>query len=82
MLSPDEARQKYFGLGAVPGGDTPYMQQQMFSLRALAERDADAPFAKPAPPAPADPPETTTRTRTTSTWARSRNALTAGLLYG
>ena len=54
-LSPDEAREKYFGLGAVPGGDTPYLQQQMFSLRALAERDADAPFSKPAPaPAAAD----------------------------
>ena len=54
-LSPNEARRKYFGLGTVVGGDTPYMQQQNFSLRALAERDADAPFSKPAPPPPASP---------------------------
>lgn len=57
-LSPDEARRKWFGLGKVKGGDTPYMQQQNFSLAALAERDADKPFAKPepAPTAPALPP--------------------------
>jgi HK97 family phage portal protein len=59
-LSPDEARRKYFGLGKVVGGDTPYMQQQNFSLRALAERDADAPFAKPAPAPPAAPAQTET----------------------
>jgi phage portal protein BeeE len=52
-LSPDEARQKWFGLGTVKGGDTPYMQQQNYSLAALAERDADSPFSKPAPAAPA-----------------------------
>lgn len=54
-LSPNEARRKYFGLGKVKGGDTPYMQQQNFSLAALAERDADQPFAKPSPAAPAAP---------------------------
>ena len=52
-LSPDEARRKWFGLGPVPGGDTPYMQQQNFSLAALAERDADQPFSRAAPPSPA-----------------------------
>jgi HK97 family phage portal protein len=51
-LAPDEARFKYYGLGPVLGGDTPYMQQQYFSLRALAERDATNPLAKPAAPAP------------------------------
>lgn len=54
-LSPNEARFKYFGLGPVPGGDTPYMQQQWFSLKALAERDASDPFAKPTPATPAAP---------------------------
>jgi HK97 family phage portal protein len=54
-MSPDEARKRYFGLGKVPGGDTPYLQQQYFSLAALAERDAAKPFAKPDPvAAPAD----------------------------
>jgi HK97 family phage portal protein len=52
-LSPNEARAKYFGVGTVKGGDTPYLQQQMFSMAALAERDAEQPFAKPAPAAPA-----------------------------
>ena len=59
VLSPDEARKKYFGVGKVAGGATPYMQQQMFSLAALAERDANDPFTKPAPAptaAPALPP--------------------------
>jgi phage portal protein BeeE len=48
-MSPDEARWKYFGLPPVTGGDTPYMQQQMFSLKALAKRDQNDPFAAPAP---------------------------------
>jgi HK97 family phage portal protein len=56
-MSPDEARERYFGLGPVEGGDTPYMQQQMFSLKALAKRDAEDPFSKPAP-APAAAPAT------------------------
>jgi HK97 family phage portal protein len=45
-MSPNEARLKYFGLGPVPGGDTPYLQQQYYSLEALAQRD----FSGPAPP--------------------------------
>ena len=44
----DEARAK-FDLGPVEGGDTPYLQQQNFSLAALAERDRNKPFAKPEP---------------------------------
>jgi len=57
-MSPDEARKKYFGLGPVKGGDTPYMQQQYFSLAALAQRDATNPLAQPPPPPPApkEPP--------------------------
>jgi HK97 family phage portal protein len=55
--SPDEARRKYFGLGPVTGGHTPYMQQQMFSLEALAARDANDPFAKPTPAPMALPAE-------------------------
>lgn len=45
-MSPDEARKKYFGLGRVAGGATPYLQQQNYSLAALAKRDAQAdPFS-------------------------------------
>ena len=52
-LSPNESRKKWFGYGPVKGGETPYMQQQNYSLAALADRDADAPFSKPAPAPPA-----------------------------
>lgn len=54
-MSPNEARMRYFDLGPVEGGDSPYMQQQNFSLEALAERDSNKPFAKPAAPEPAAP---------------------------
>jgi HK97 family phage portal protein len=53
VLSPNEARLKYFGLGPVDGGETPYLQQQMYSLAALATRDPAAPQAMAAPAAPA-----------------------------
>src|SRR5262245_44136031 len=52
-MAPNEARRKYFNLPPVPGGDTPYLQQQYQSLEAAAKRDAMA--AEPAPssiPAP------------------------------
>jgi phage portal protein BeeE len=54
-LTINEIRRKFYGLGPVEGGDVVYLQQQMFSLAALAERDAAAPFATP-PPAPAAAP--------------------------
>ena len=53
-LSPNEARQKYFGLGPVPGGESPLAQQQYYSLAALAARDT----AAPTPPTPAPDPDT------------------------
>jgi|SRR5262245_59363424 len=53
-LSPNEARYKYYGLGPVAGGDTPYLQQQYWSLEAAAAREA-APPPAPQPPPPAEP---------------------------
>lgn len=47
-MAPDEAR-KRFNLPPVPGGQYPYLQQQNYSLEALAKRDADDPFSQPAP---------------------------------
>ncbi len=44
-MSPDEGRKK-LNLGPVEGGNTPYLQQQNYSLAALARRDQD--------PAPSD----------------------------
>ena len=52
LMSPDEARRKYMGLGSVTGGESPMAQQQYYSLAALAERDQDKPFAKPTPATP------------------------------
>jgi len=79
-LSPDEARKKWFGLGSVKGGNTPYMQQQNFSLAALAERDQDAPFSKPepAPAAPVAPPidDEADEQKFISTLAKSLEGLT------
>ena len=48
-LSFNEARKKYHYVGPVKGGDSPIAQQQMFSLEALAQRDASDPFTKPTP---------------------------------
>lgn len=58
LLAPDDGRKKV-GLGPVPGGDTPYLQQQNYSLGALAKRDAQKdPFAFTSkPPAASQPPE-------------------------
>jgi phage portal protein BeeE len=59
LLSPDEGRRD-LDLPPVPGGNTPYLQQQNYSLAALAKRDAqENPFgaSKPEPaPQPAAPP--------------------------
>lgn len=59
ISAPNEARRKFNQLPVV-GGETPYLQQQNFSLAALAKRDAgEDPFgtAKPPAPAPAPAPE-------------------------
>lgn len=50
FLTPNQARNKENML-PVEGGDTPYMQQQNFSLSALARRDAqEDPFGSPQKP--------------------------------
>lgn len=54
-MSPNEARFRYLDLGPVSGGDSPYLQQQNYSLAALAKRDAKAdPFGTTPAPAPPD----------------------------
>jgi HK97 family phage portal protein len=61
IIAPNEARAE-IGYAPVDGGDKPYLQQQNYSLEALAKRDATAdPFATakpPAAPAPTEPAET------------------------
>jgi HK97 family phage portal protein len=56
ILTPDEGRAR-LGYGSVKGGNTPYLQEQNYSLAALAKRDAkDDPFEK-APGEKLAPPE-------------------------
>lgn len=64
IIKPNEARRR-IDLPPVPGGDTPYLQQQNYGLEALARRDAmegapattvpgtNPPKTPPAEPAPA-----------------------------
>lgn len=54
-LSPNEARLRWLDAEPVEGGDSPMLQQQQFSLAALAERDASDPFSKPTPGPAATP---------------------------
>jgi len=55
LMKPDEARGK-LRLDPVPGGDAVYLQQQNYSLAALARRDAQPdPFGTAAPAAPTIP---------------------------
>lgn len=59
-MSPNESRARYLDLGPVAGGDSPYLQQQNYSLAALAKRDAKAdPFTATGTPPPAAPEDTT-----------------------
>lgn len=55
-LSPDETRAKYFGVGTTPGGDQVYMQQQMWPLQQLAERNIPVPTIPGQVPAPMNTP--------------------------
>lgn len=55
-LTPNEQRKK-LGQKPVAGGDSPMLQQQNFSLEALAKRDQQSdPFGTAPAPAPVEPP--------------------------
>jgi phage portal protein BeeE len=60
VMAPNEARAK-LDLEPVDGGEGPYLQQQNYSLQALAKRDAQAdPFAPNTPssaPSTPQPPQ-------------------------
>jgi HK97 family phage portal protein len=56
IKKPNESRLR-LNLSPVTGGDTPYLQQQNYSLSALNKRDTQAdPFAPKTPPTPPQPP--------------------------
>ncbi|APZ53132.1 phage portal protein, HK97 family [Salipiger abyssi] len=55
IIAPNEGRAK-FGYGPVAGGEMPYLQQQNYSLEALAKRDAQPdPWGAGQPARPAAP---------------------------
>lgn len=56
IIAPDEARKRINQI-PVPGGKYPYLQQQNYSLEALAQRDATNPLAVVSPPAPTMTPQ-------------------------
>lgn len=56
LMSPNEGRLK-IDLPSVPGGDHPYLQQQNYSLEALAKRDEREMNPPPPPPPPEDDEE-------------------------
>ncbi len=68
LLKPNEGRKK-LNYGPVTGGGSPYLQQQNFSLEALAKRDAkEDPFSKtPAQPPSANPQQPPPQDDTTTT---------------
>jgi HK97 family phage portal protein len=78
-MKPNEARQRR-NLAPVTGGDTPYLQQQNYSLAALDKRDSAAdPFGTaqpPAPPAPPPPPADETDKALHYLWRKAPEALT------
>lgn len=79
IKSPDEARRR-FNLPPVPGGRYPYLQQQNYSLEALAKRDAQPdPFKTNAPPAaaPATPPPEAANDPSAEAEAQAREILAA-----
>jgi HK97 family phage portal protein len=82
-LSPNESRKRFYSAPPVKGGDSPMVQQQYYSLEALAERDAAQPFAKPPAPAPAPAADDSTDV-TVMSFASSyrRKAIEAGLHAG
>jgi HK97 family phage portal protein len=59
-MSVNEVRDTYYGLGPVPGGDVPYLQQQYYPISELADRAASTPVVAPLPPATDAQPEAVT----------------------
>ena len=54
-MSPNEARFRYYDLGPVPGGESPYLQEQNWPIRLLSAREL--PAKAPTPPAALPPAE-------------------------
>ncbi|KRS17527.1 phage portal protein [Roseovarius indicus] len=76
IIAPDEARERV-NRGPVPGGGMPYLQQQNYSLEALAKRDArEDPWAGPATPEPPtdEEPDLPPEERRSAIWAELRRA--------
>ena len=80
IIAPNEARRR-LNLKPVTGGNEPLIQQQNYSLSALAERDADKPFSKPAAPQQQTQP-TIEADDTELEAAKALHIIRKGLAYG
>jgi HK97 family phage portal protein len=81
ILKPNEAR-KRLNLAPVEGGDTPYLQQQNYSLAALNKRDSkEDPFGSGSP-APALPPPTPLQAEDEVPEAETEDEVTRSILSG
>lgn len=80
IISPNEARQK-LDLPPKPGGDALFIQEQNYSVEAIAKRDAqDNPFGAKNPSAPSAPPaDQSPPTPTANDNAAKSRRITAGL---
>lgn len=80
-LTYNEARQRFHGVGPVAGGDSPLVQQQYYSLTALAKRDAGDPFAASSAPEQSPPPDSGSdpKTRAAAVAALLRKGIANGL---
>jgi HK97 family phage portal protein len=79
IMKPNEARRR-LNLKPVEGGDTPYLQQQNYSLAALNKRDTrDDPFGSPAP---AVPPPTPLQADDEDPEDEAEDEVTRGILAG
>jgi HK97 family phage portal protein len=81
IFKPNEARRR-LNLKPVEGGDTPYLQQQNYSLAALNKRDTrEDPFGSSSP-APALPPPTPLQAEDEDEEAETEDEVTRGILAG
>lgn len=79
-MAPNEARKRYYGLGPVEGGDTPYMQNQMWPLKQLAERPS--PAAPVIPTMPVVGNSGGSGNTASYSYALYRKAIESGLVVG
>lgn len=70
-MSPNEARFRYYDLGPVPGGESPYLQEQNWPIRLLSARELPAKAPTPPAPIPAAPEPPDDEPADDKTWQKT-----------